>query len=175
MVKEGWPTLAIQQLGRGASPTALAYVREAYAEKLCGKVIVVDDGVAQLPCLKDRGAKLEGLRVGQSARATTTAEPVENTKLQEDDAPDSAQLELVFVKSGSDRRGRVRVAGGRLHGKAATSPCTPPDRPGLRLRRGVCAGRECDPAAPPRYGGVPRHDGVQEVQEGRARGMARWG
>ena len=103
----------------------MAYVREAYAEKLCGKVIVVDDGVAQLPCLKDRAAKLEGLRVGQPARATTTAEPGENTKLQEDDAPDSAQLELVFVKSGSDRRGRVRVAGGRLRGKAATSPCTP--------------------------------------------------
>ena len=142
----------------------------------CGKAIVVDDGVAQLPCLKDRVAKLEGLRVGQSARATTTVEPVENTKLQEDDAPDSAQLELVFVKSGSDRRGRVRVAGGRLRGKAATSPCTPLlDRDTVcrgELRR-VGMGPRCAP--PPRYGGVPRNDGVQEVQEGRARGMARWG
>ena len=125
MAKEGWPIRAIQQLGRGASPTALAYVGEAYAEKLCGKAIVVDDGETPLPSLEDRVTKLEGLRVGQTTGAATTAVPVEDAKLQEDDARDSAKPELVFVRSGNDGHGRVRVAGGRLHVKASTSPCTP--------------------------------------------------
>ena len=75
MVKEGWPTLSIQRPGRGASPTARTYAREAFAEKLCEMVIVVDADGAQLPFLKDWVAKLEGLHVGQLARATATAEP----------------------------------------------------------------------------------------------------
>ena len=64
MAKEGWPILAIQHLGRWASSTVLSYVEEAYAEKPCGKAIVVDDGDSPLPSLEDRVTKLEGLRGG---------------------------------------------------------------------------------------------------------------
>ena len=37
MLKEDGPTQAIQQLGRVASPTVLAYVGETYAEKSAGR------------------------------------------------------------------------------------------------------------------------------------------
>ena len=66
---------------------------------------MVDDGVAQRPQRKDRATNLKAPPRESVGGGNNDCVPAENTKLQEADDPDSAQLELVFVKSGSDRRG----------------------------------------------------------------------
>ena len=65
LAEEGWPSLAMQNLGRWASSVVLSCVEEACAEKPCGKAIMVGNGASPLPSLEERVARLEDpLRIG---------------------------------------------------------------------------------------------------------------
>ena len=112
--------------------------------------------------VRGQGDEARGPPRGADNGFSADTVPAKDEKLQEDATRDSARPELIFVKNGKDGHGRARVAGGRLHVKASTPPCTPHLLPGPPSVDGSWRGGGTSPGvAPQRRGRVPRHDGVQ--------------